>query len=219
MGIRMKKVFATLFATALAGPALAHHPLAGAPMESFTHGVLSGVGHPILGFDHLFFIALVGIVAIFTGRALTAPLAFIATMIAGTVLMSSGFALPAVELMIVASLLVLGYIAASGRALSVGVAVSLFAVAGLFHGSAYGVSVAAQETAVGGSVLIGYLIGLAVTQYAIAIVAGLAMKKIWSVMSAGEMAPRLAGAVVAGMGMFLALETAEGAAFAALGLG
>lgn len=57
-------------------------------METFTHGVLSGIGHPILGFDHLFFIALVGLAAIFTTRAMLAPLGFIAAMLAGTMLAS-----------------------------------------------------------------------------------------------------------------------------------
>ena len=30
--------------------AFAHHPMSGLPMETFTHGLLSGIGHPILGF-------------------------------------------------------------------------------------------------------------------------------------------------------------------------
>ena len=28
-------------------PALAHHPLAGQPMTTFTEGMLSGIGHPV----------------------------------------------------------------------------------------------------------------------------------------------------------------------------
>ena len=31
-------------------PAFAHHPLGGLPMETLTDGLLSGVGHPGLGF-------------------------------------------------------------------------------------------------------------------------------------------------------------------------
>ena len=58
--------------------ALAHHPLGGMPMETFAQGVLSGVGHPILGFDHLFFVALIGVAALYTGRALLSPFAYIA---------------------------------------------------------------------------------------------------------------------------------------------
>ena len=80
-----KTLIAATFALA-ATPALAHHPLAGAPMETFTHGLLSGVGHPLLGFDHLFFIVAVGIAAALTGRLLTAPLGYLAGMLGGCAL-------------------------------------------------------------------------------------------------------------------------------------
>ena len=165
----MKKLFLTAVIAASALPAFAHHPLAGQPMETFTHGVLSGIGHPILGFDHLFFIALVGLAAIFTTRAMLAPLGFIAAMLAGTMLASFGATLPAVEIMIVVSLIILGAIVAAGRGLAFIPALALFAVAGVFHGAAFGATIAAQESAVGGAVLFGYLLGLGVTQYLIAI--------------------------------------------------
>ena len=215
----MKKLLGTLVAATAAGPALAHHPLAGAQMETFAHGALSGVGHPLLGFDHLFFVLLVGIAALYTGNRFSAPLGFILGMLGGTVLMSNGFALPMIETMIVVSLILLGAVVASGRALGFGVAFAAFAVAGIFHGSAYGVSIASQEMAVGGSVMVGYLLGLGVTQYLISIAAGFAALKIWNASEATATAPRLAGAFVAGIGVFLAMEQIEGAAFAALGLG
>lgn len=49
------------------GPAFAHHPLNGAPMTTFADGLLSGVGHPVLGFDHLFFVIAVGVAAVLAG--------------------------------------------------------------------------------------------------------------------------------------------------------
>jgi len=63
----MNKLIAVMFAS-FAVPVMAHHPLNGMPMETFSHGVLSGIGHPILGFDHLFFILIVGVAAVFSGR-------------------------------------------------------------------------------------------------------------------------------------------------------
>ena len=215
----MKKLSLTLAALGLASPALAHHPLAGAPMETFAQGVLSGVGHPVLGFDHLFFIALVGIAALYTGQRKLAPLGFVGAMLLSTLMMSFGVVLPAIEPMIILSLLVLGFVVASGRALGMTVAVWLFAIAGLFHGMAFGESIAAQEAGMGLQVLIGYLIGLGVTQYLIALAAGWAALKFWNATESTAMAARLSGAVVAGMGLFLGLEAVEGAAFAALGLG
>jgi len=37
-------------------PAFAPHSLAGMALQTFAHGILSGVGHPVPGFDHLFFV-------------------------------------------------------------------------------------------------------------------------------------------------------------------
>ncbi len=204
---------------ALATPALAHHPLAGAPMETFAHGVLSGVGHPILGFDHLFFIAAVGVASVFTGRAFLAPLAFVAAMLVGVLLCVVPVTLPMVEPVIAVSLLALGALIARGKALSLAVAAPLFAGLGLFHGWAFGETIAGQEGGYAMSVLVGYLIGLAATQWAIAVASGYAVSKIWGAATADAVPARMAGAVVAGVGAFLVLEVVEGAAFAALGIG
>ena len=211
----MKKLLTAALALA-ATPALAHHPLGGAPMETFGHGLLSGVGHPILGFDHLFFVALVGIAALFTTRRLAAPAAYVAAMLVGCGLMYAGVAMPIKETVIAISLLVLGGALLSGRALGTVPTLVLFAGFGLFHGSAFGDAMAAQEGGVGGAVLLGYLLGLGVVQYAIALAAGWLAEKAMGVTEAASINARLAGAAVAGVGVFLILETAEGAALAAL---
>lgn len=199
-----------------AAPALAHHPLAGAPMETFAHGLVSGVGHPLLGFDHLFFILAVGVAALFTGRALTAPLAFIAAMVAG-VLIGGEFAF--VEPMIAVSLVILGALVARGRALTAPVAMAVFAALGVFHGVAFGGALGGVEASAATSVAAGYLIGLAATQWAIAVGFGMIVSKVWNAETADAIAARMSGAVVAGVGAFLCLEVVEGAAFAALGVG
>ncbi|MEQ8442816.1 MAG: HupE/UreJ family protein [Alphaproteobacteria bacterium] len=202
-----------------ATPALAHHPLGGMPMETFAHGLLSGIGHPILGFDHLFFVLLVGVAALFTTRKYMSPAAYIAAMLIGCLAMSQGVGLPAKEIVIGLSLLVLGGIVLSGRALAFAPALLVFAGFGLFHGSAFGDTLAGQEGGIGGAVLIGYLIGLGVVQYAIAVGAGWVAEKVWNVSHATDTSARLAGAVVAGIGLFLTLENAEGIVFSAMGWG
>lgn len=199
------------------GAALAHHPLGGMAMETFTHGLLSGIGHPLLGFDHLFFVIIVGIAALYTGRALVAPAAYIAAMVIGCFMMASGIGLPLKETVIALSLLVVGGIVLSGRALGFAPALAVFALFGLFHGSAFGDSIAAQESAAGMQVLIGYLIGLGVVQYVIAIAAGWAAKTLWQATEATAVQARLAGALVAGVGVYLTLENLEGAVLGALG--
>ncbi len=212
----MKKILAIAAAASLASPAFAHHPLAGQPMETFGHGLLSGVGHPVLGFDHLFFVIAMGIAALFTAHRFAAPGAYIAAMLAGCGLMYAGIAMPVQEAVIVLSLLVMGGVVLSGRALGAGTAIALFAGFGLFHGAAFGGSIAGQEGGVGAGVLVGYLIGLGVIQYAIAIAAGWVAEKVLGATEASAINARLVGAMIAGVGVFLSLEMIEGPLLAAI---
>ncbi|MGD1951584.1 MAG: HupE/UreJ family protein [Leptolyngbyaceae cyanobacterium] len=59
---------ATSFFTTL--PALAHHPMGGKTPSSFIEGFLSGVGHPVIGLDHLIFVIASGLLAAAMGRTL-----------------------------------------------------------------------------------------------------------------------------------------------------
>ncbi len=193
-----------------AAPALAHHPLGGLPMDTFAQGLASGVGHPVLGFDHLFFVALVGIAAAFTAARLTAPLAYLGAMLAGCALMAAGVALPLAEAAIAVSLLALGAVVLSGRAVALPGLLALFAGFGLFHGSAFGTALTGADGGAGAGVLAGYLIGLAAVQYAIALAAGWIVREGLGAGVRGAMPARLAGAAVAGVGLFLVLEAVEG---------
>ena len=199
-------------------PAFAHHPLAGAPMETLTDGILSGLGHPLLGFDHLFFVLAIGVAALYTGRAKLATAAYVGAMLMGCLLMSFGLGLPVKEFVIGISLLVVGSLILSGRALGLAPAVGLFAVFGLFHGSAFGDTIAAQEAGAGVTVLVGYLSGLGLLQYGLALLAGFVVHNLLQATEARHIHVRLAGAVVAGVGMFLTLENIEGLVFNILGL-
>jgi len=201
-------------ALALAGPALAHHPLGGAPMTTFAQGLLSGIGHPILGFDHLFFVVAAGLAARFTRWPLLAPAAYLVTMAAGVGLVAGGAALPLVEPLVLASLLVAGGALAAARRLPLAV----FAGFGLFHGAAFGSAIAGQEGASAG-VLGGYLAGLVAAQWAIAVLAGLVAERRFRIAAPEATGARLAGAAIAGAGLVLALEAGDDAALAALGLG
>ena len=206
----MQKIIVLMLLSLLAGPALAHHPLAGMPVTTFVHGLMSGFGHPILGFDHLFFVTSVGIIAIFTRHRILAPLAYIVTMLGGCLVTALWTSMPATELMIALSLLMLGSMLLSGHRFNLSTVVFAFAGFGLFHGAAFGLSLATQEAAFGIQVLMGYLLGLGVTQFAIAVAAGLVCTMLWKVSHASAIQPRLAGAMVAGAGLYLTLEHFEG---------
>lgn len=205
----MKRLLTAGLATLAATPALAHHPLGGLPMTTFAEGLLSGVGHPVLGFDHLFFVAIMGVAAIFTARRHAAPAAYVAAMLLGTALMYAGIGMPMKETVIVLSLLAIGGVVLSGRALGAVPALVLFAGFGLFHGSAFGDAVAGTEAAIGGGVLLGYLLGLGAVQYGIALGAGYVAEKVLGATEASAVNARLAGAMAAGVGVFLALEMLE----------
>lgn len=194
----------TLLLFLAATPAAAHHPLAGQPMESFAHGLLSGIGHPILGFDHLFFVLAMGLAARLSGHAFSAPLAYLAPMLIGCALPYAGITLPLTETAIAASLLVLGGLLAANRPLTTPALLAIFAGFGLFHGAGLGASLATAEGTAPATVLTGYLIGLGLVQYALALAAGRAAAAATTALPA-----RLAGAAIAGAGLLLLLEQAE----------
>jgi urease accessory protein len=105
----------------------------------------------------------------------------------------NGVTLPAAEAVVALSVLLAGGAVASGRNFGPWGWATLFAVAGLFHGYAFGESIAGAEPAP----LLAYLIGLVIVQSA------LAMAIAWLARKSGSSAlqPRLAGAVVAGVGI------------------
>ena len=212
--IRASAAVIALFTPTLA---FAHHSLGGMPMVTFADGLLSGVGHPLLGFDHLFFVALVGIAAIYTKQRFTSPMVYIVAMLFGCYAMSTGIGLPAKEVIIGLFLLTLGAVVLPDKALSLLPAIAIFAGFGLFHGSAFGDALASQEAGIGGQVLIGYLLGLSAIQYAIALGAGWLVAKVLGALTAQAIQARLAGAVVAGVGLFLTLENVEGIVFDLMG--
>ena len=157
---------AGLLATA---PVLAHHPMGGMTPETLTQGVLSGLGHPIIGVDHFAFLVVAALLAFSTtgvARWLL-PAAFVGGTVAGTLLHVAALDLPAAELVIAGSVLAGGALVVSGRKLGAGALALLLAGAGVFHGYAYGESIVGAEQ----TVLAGYLAGFALIQYAV--IAGL----------------------------------------------
>ena len=194
------QISAMLFVLFLPTAALAHHPLAGSPMQSFSDGLLSGIGHPILGFDHLFFVILMGIAAVFTGHKFASPAAYLTTMLIGCFLVKMGINLPLTELVIALSLLCLGIIVLSGKSISSSQALILFAGFGLFHGAAFGDSISTQEAGLSESVFIAYLIGLGCVQYLISVATSWMVSSFLHAKAPNAIKIRLAGAMVAGAG-------------------
>ncbi len=93
-----------------AGPALAHHPMGGATPSTMTEGLLSGLGHPIIGIDHLAFLVVVALLAFRLSGAARwlAPAAFVGGTLGGALLHLRAVDLPMAELLVALTVVVGG---------------------------------------------------------------------------------------------------------------
>ena len=192
--------------------ALAHHPLGGMTPTSVTEGFLSGIGHPVIGFDHLAFVIAVGLIAAFHRNRVLMPAAFVAGTIGGALLTLAAVTLPLAELVITGSVIVAGAVAMRGRMTDLRMAGGLAAGAGLFHGWAYGATIIGAEP----TPIIAYLAGFGLVQMAIAVGVAAGVNRVWKALDAGAMQARLAGALVAGVGVTYMVEIVEAVIFAAM---
>jgi urease accessory protein len=176
-------------------PAFAHHMMGGRTPSTFMEGLLSGLGHPVIGLDHLAFLVAIGVAVGVFGLNLLLPVAFIAAMALGVLLHVSGAGLPAAELVVAASVLLAGGLLAWGRPLPVSAWAALFAIAGLFHGYSLGESIyGADRSALG-----AYLLGLVVIQSVLAVGVALLVRHYGARLT--SIAPRIAGAVILAVGV------------------
>jgi urease accessory protein len=132
----MRRLQASLTAAAMfaATPALAHVGL------HDQGGFMHGLAHPVGGMDHV--LAMVGaglLAAQIGGRASwLVPLSFVGMMVAGGLLGFAGIGLPMVEIVIAASVLVIGALVALEVKLPIAVAMALVGGFAVFHGYAHG---------------------------------------------------------------------------------
>jgi urease accessory protein len=172
-------------------PAFAHHVDGRMLPQTPIEGLLSGLGHPIIGWDHLAFVIGIGLLAARWERGWVAIVAFVLATLAGCLVHVARVNVPGVEIAIGLSLIALALALLLGtqsrlHAIAVGLA-----VAGLVHGYAYGESIVGAET----TPLVYYLAGFTAVQAAIAFAAQAAAL----VLAAGPRAPamRAAGAALA----------------------
>jgi urease accessory protein len=178
-------------------PAFAHHPFGGQTPSNFVEGFLSGLGHPVIGVDHLTFVIAMGLMAGLLRYGFALPLAFITAAIAGTGLHVMGVNLPLPELMVAASVLILGGLLAFETMLPPVVMMGLVGVAGIFHGYAYGEAIIGAQM----NPLLAYLLGFSVIQGAIAYGA-YGLSNYWqNQISQGSLNLRFAGFLIMGLGL------------------
>jgi urease accessory protein len=153
----------TLAGLAAATPALAHHPMGGMTPETFSQGLLSGLGHPIIGLDHLAALVGVGLVASRFVRGLTLPAFWVVAMAAGVGLHLMSADLPYAEALVALSVVAIGLAATIRTTLPYAAIAALFVAGGAVHGYALGEAIIGAET----TPLAAYLIGLVAVQTAL----------------------------------------------------
>ena len=180
-------------------PAYAHHPMGGATPANFGQGLLSGLAHPVIGLDHLFFVVAIGLLATLKDRlGIFIPVAFVLSTVLGTVIHLASMDLPVPELVISFSVLTAGMLLARENKTNLGLLLSLGAIAGIFHGYAYGEAIVGAEN----TPLYAYLFGFSVIQLIISAIAfywgRLTLK---SVQETASLTLRFAGFLIAGIGI------------------
>ncbi|MCD6071023.1 MAG: urease accessory protein UreJ [Microvirga sp.] len=192
-----------LLALALAGiaaatPALAHHPMGGMIPATFTQGLLSGLGHPVIGLDHLAALVGVGLVASRFARGLTLPVFWIVAMAAGVGVHLASANLPYAEALVALSVVAIGIAATMRTTLPYALVAALFAAGGALHGYALGEAIIGAEAAP----LAAYLIGLVAVQTALTTGIALAARSLAKgPLAVPSLQLRLAGLAVAVTGV------------------
>jgi urease accessory protein len=165
----MKTILRSLAAATLlwAPFAHAHHAMDNATPATLVQGLVSGLGHPVIGLDHLAFILAAGVLASTYARGWILPIVFVVASTLGAALHVHGFDLPAAEWWIGSTLLLMAaVIVRRGRSYGTATLV-LFAVAGYAHGYALAESIVGAEP----TPLAGYFTGLMIAEVGVATLA------------------------------------------------
>lgn len=181
-------------------PAFAH-------LDPAEHGSFAaGFSHPLFGTDHVLAMVAVGLWAalLANGHARRAlwlvPAAFIGTMLIGFAAAMAGAPLPFVEPVILASVVVIGLLAAVSFSVSTRAAMAMVGFFAFFHGHAHGGELGAAGAwpfAVGFAVATALLHGAGVAL-------GLGIGRVFGG-NHGRIVTRAAGALTAMGGLWLAL--------------
>lgn len=153
-----------LLLCAWAQGAHAHHVMGYATPATALEGLLSGLAHPVIGIDHLLFIAGAGILAARVERGALLPLIFVVASSLAVCARAAGIAAPLGELWVGMSVVLLGAAMLVRRSPGMGVVAALFLLGGAIHGYALAEGIIGAEK----TPLFAYLTGLTVIQCLIA---------------------------------------------------
>ena len=196
----VSRLFAAIAAFAsLAEPAFAHHVMGGRMPATFGEGILSGLGHPVIGLDHFAAVVAVGCLAAAYRQGAALAVAFVVAMTCGVAVHLQTVTVPAAEILGAASVIALGATLLRRGDLPLAGVLALFVLVGLIHGYALGESISGAERAP----LAAYLIGLAIIQSVIALGA-MSIARLFVRSDAVKL--RLIGAGIAGIGLAVLVQ-------------
>ncbi len=205
LSARLAFAFAALIAT----PAFAHHPMGGTTPTTLGEGLLSGLGHPLLGLDHLAALIAVGLVASrFASGALVLPVLWIVGMGLGAFAHTLSIDLPAGELLVAGSLILIGAIGVLKPSLPLPALGAIFAAAGFAHGHALAEAIIGADRAVVGA----YLIGLVAIQAAVTVGTILLARRLFAMDASAPLPMRAAAAAMAAVGVVFLVSALPGGA-------
>ncbi|HEY6821151.1 MAG TPA: HupE/UreJ family protein [Burkholderiales bacterium] len=190
----MRKVFLASLLL-LPGFAFAHHFMGGETPRTFMQGLLSGLGHPLIGVDHAAFIIGAGFALGSMRDGLWGLGALIAGTLLGAALHLSGIAVPASETLVAVSVMLVAAVVVLQRPVPLTELAIGLAAAGALHGYAYAESIFGAERAV----LAAYLAGFTIIQACVAGAALLLHRKL----RASALRPVLGAAIGAVGALFL----------------
>jgi urease accessory protein len=178
-------------------PALAHHAMGGQTPGNFAQGLLSGLAHPIIGLDHLAFVITIGLLAALKNKlGMVISVIFAIATLIGTGVHLLSIDLPFPEVIIAASVLVMGILLAKENVANLGLLISLGAIAGFFHGYAYGESIIGAEN----TALMAYLLGFCLIQLIISAIAFFCGRLVITKAITPHLTLRFVGFTICGIG-------------------
>lgn len=163
--MKLLLVITGAFLLLVASPAMAHHAMGGRTPSNFLEGFLTGLAHPLIGLDHFAFIVAVGLLSAIKRQGILVAIAFILSAMLGTGFHILSFSLPGAELLVAASVLLFGILLVMKDSPNMFMIAALAAIAGVFHGYAYGEAIFGAEI----TPLLSYLVGFTVIQVVVAV--------------------------------------------------
>ena len=193
-GLRMRRILgalpATVTAALAAAPAWAHHFMDNALPGTLVEGLLSGLGHPLIGVDHAAFIIATGYLLARVAAGMWGVAALIAGSLLGAALHLDGVDIVGGEIGVALSVVVAGGLLIGRWQIGLGWLVGGLALAGALHGHAYGEAIfGAEATPLG-----AYLVGFTLAQLGVAAAAFYAHRRLIAAREAWS------GPVSAGLG-------------------